>query len=69
MTRECHARFYERPVVKLRRPTQPHISGQDRNGDFAVKSKTVGKRMRAKLLELKQQLSIRRHEPITLTGK
>jgi group II intron reverse transcriptase/maturase len=32
-----------------------HISGKDRNGDFAVKRKTVGKRMRAKLLELKPQ--------------
>ncbi len=46
-----------------------HISGKDRNGDFAVKRKTVGKRMRAKLLELKQQLCSRMHDPIALTGK
>jgi group II intron reverse transcriptase/maturase len=46
-----------------------HISGRDRNGDFAVKRKTVGKRMRAKLLELKQRLGNRAHEPIALTGK
>lgn len=46
-----------------------HISGKDRNGDFAVKRKTVGKRMRAKLLELKQQLRNRLHDPIALTGK
>ena len=26
-----------------------HISGKDRNGNFAVKRKTIGKRMRAKL--------------------
>jgi group II intron reverse transcriptase/maturase len=46
-----------------------HISGKDRNGDFAVKRKTVGKRMRAKLLELKQQLRNRAHDSIALTGK
>jgi RNA-directed DNA polymerase len=46
-----------------------HISGKNRSGDFAVKRKTVGKRMRAKLLELKQQLRKRRHDPIALTGK
>jgi len=46
-----------------------HISGKNRNGDFAVKRKTVGKRMRAKLLELKQQLRNRRHDPTELTGK
>jgi RNA-directed DNA polymerase len=46
-----------------------HISGKNRNGDFAVKRKTVGKRMRAKLLELKQQLRNRRHDPMALTGK
>jgi group II intron reverse transcriptase/maturase len=46
-----------------------HISGKDRNGDFAVKRKTIGKRMRAKLLELKQQLRNRLHDSIALTGK
>src|SRR5690349_17766669 len=29
-----------------------HISGKDRNGDYALKRKTVSKRMRAKLLEI-----------------
>ena len=33
-----------------------HISGKDRNGGYAVKRKTISKRMRAKLLEIKQQL-------------
>jgi hypothetical protein len=46
-----------------------HISGMNRNGDFALKRKTVGKRMRAKLLELKQQLPNRKHNPTALTGK
>src|ERR1017187_1702558 len=46
-----------------------HISGKDRNGDFAVKRKTVAKRMRAKLLELKRQLCNRLHDPVALTGK
>src|SRR5450432_30254 len=31
-----------------------HISGKDRNGNFALKRKTISKRMRAKLLEIKQ---------------
>jgi len=46
-----------------------HISGKDRNGSFALKRKTIGKRMRAKLLDLKQQLRTRMHDPIALTGK
>ena len=33
-----------------------HISGKDRNGNFTVRRKTIGKRMREKLQELKQQL-------------
>jgi biotin carboxyl carrier protein len=33
-----------------------HISGKDRNGNFVVKRKTIGKRMRAKLEGIKQQL-------------
>jgi len=45
-----------------------HFSGKDRNGSYAVKRKTVSKRMRAKLLEIKQQLRRRMHEPITQTG-
>jgi group II intron reverse transcriptase/maturase len=45
-----------------------HISGKDRNGSFALKRKTIGKRMRAKLLEMKQQLRRRRHDPVAQTG-
>jgi group II intron reverse transcriptase/maturase len=46
-----------------------HISGKDRNGNFALKRKTVSKRMRAKLEVIKQQLRKRMHEPVALTGK
>jgi group II intron reverse transcriptase/maturase len=46
-----------------------HISGKDRNGVYALKRKTVSKRMRAKLLEIKQQLRRRMHEPVAQTGK
>jgi RNA-directed DNA polymerase len=45
------------------------MSGKDRNGGYAVKRKTVGKRMRAKLLEIKQQLRSRMHQPVALNGK
>src|SRR5450755_69194 len=46
-----------------------HISGKARNGNFAVKRKTIIKRMRAKLLELKQQLRRRMHESVAHTGQ
>jgi RNA-directed DNA polymerase len=46
-----------------------HISGKKRDGTFVVKRKTVGRRMRAKLEELKQQLLNRTHDPIVQTGK
>ena len=46
-----------------------HISGKDRNGNFALKRKTVSKRMRAKLEEIKQQLRQRMHDPTASTGK
>jgi RNA-directed DNA polymerase len=46
-----------------------HISGKDRNGNFVVKRKTIGKRMRAKLEEIKQQLHRRMHDPPVATGK
>jgi group II intron reverse transcriptase/maturase len=46
-----------------------HISGKDRNGSYAVKRKTISKRMRAKLLEIKQQLRRRMHEPVGQNGK
>jgi len=45
-----------------------HISGKNRLGRFTVRRKTVGKRMRAKLLKLKQELRRRRHDPVTQTG-
>src|SRR5215471_2891492 len=67
--RESHARFCERPVVKFHRPTQPHISGKDRNGSYAVKRKTISKRLRAKLLEVKQQLRKRMHDPAAQNGR
>jgi RNA-directed DNA polymerase len=46
-----------------------HISGKNRNGNFAVKRHTIGKRMRGKLLDIKQQLRQRMHEPVAETGK
>jgi group II intron reverse transcriptase/maturase len=46
-----------------------HISGKDRNGSYAVKRKTVTKRMRAKLLDIKQQLRRRMHQPVAATGQ
>ena len=46
-----------------------HISGKDRNGNFTVRRKSIGKRMRAKLQEVKQQLRSRRHEPVEQTGE
>ena len=46
-----------------------HISGKDRNGSYALKRQTVNKRMRAKLLEVKQQLRRRMHHPVKRTGQ
>jgi hypothetical protein len=34
-----------------------------------VKRKTIAKRMRAKLQQVKEQLRTRRHDPVPLTGK
>src|SRR6266852_8732732 len=45
------------------------ISGKDRNGNFTVKRRTIRKRMRAKLREIKQQLYQRMHDPVALTGE
>ena len=45
-----------------------HISGKDRNGSFALKRKTISKRLRARLLEIKQQLRGRMHDPVAQTG-
>jgi RNA-directed DNA polymerase len=46
-----------------------HISGKARNGNFAVKRYRIGKRLRGKLAEIKQQLQQRMHEPVAETGK
>jgi RNA-directed DNA polymerase len=46
-----------------------HISGKDRNGSYAVKRKTVGQRLRAKVLEVKHQLRGRMHEPVGRNGQ
>src|ERR1700693_4332132 len=46
-----------------------HISGTDANRNFAVKRKTISKRMRAKLLDIKQQLRQRMHDSVPQTGK
>jgi group II intron reverse transcriptase/maturase len=46
-----------------------HICGKNRRGKFALKRKTIAKRMRAKLQEIKQELRRRMHDPIEQTGK
>ena len=46
-----------------------HSCGRNRKGYFTVHRETVGKRMRAKLKAIKQQLRIRMHAPIEETGK
>ena len=45
-----------------------HISGKNGIGRFTVRRKTIRKRMRAKLQELKQQLRKRMHDPVPQTG-
>jgi len=69
MRREVHVRFCERLGVQLPGPTLPHISGKNRLGRFTVRRKTIRKRMRAKLQEVKQQLRERRHDPVRQTGQ
>ena len=46
-----------------------HISGTTRKGYFTVRRKTSGKRMRAKLQQIKQQLRSRMHHRVAHTGK
>jgi RNA-directed DNA polymerase len=46
-----------------------HISGRTRTGAFTVRRKTIGKRLRAKLQEIKQQLRRRMHDPVAQTGE
>jgi RNA-directed DNA polymerase len=45
------------------------ISGKSRRGDFQIRRKSRGDRMRAKLRETKEALRERRHEPIPEVGK
>ena len=46
-----------------------HISGKNGLGRFMVRRKTIRKRMRAKLREIKQQLRKRMHDPVPQTGQ
>ncbi|MGH3755374.1 MAG: group II intron reverse transcriptase/maturase [Pseudonocardiaceae bacterium] len=46
-----------------------HICGKTRTGRFWLKRKTISKRMRAKLHEVKDQLRQRRHLPIPEQGR
>src|SRR5262249_57195520 len=47
-----------------------HICGRKHwSGGFIVKRETATKRLRAKLSEVKQELALRRHEPIVKQGK
>lgn len=46
-----------------------HICGKTRNGKFAVLRHTIGKRLWAKLAELKRELRRRLHLPVPVVGK
>jgi group II intron reverse transcriptase/maturase len=46
-----------------------HFCGKTKNGRFWVKRKTISKRMRAKLAEVKDQLRRRMHHPIPEQGR
>ena len=46
-----------------------HISGKNGKGYFTVKRKTIRKRMRGKLQQIKQQLRKRMHDPVPHTGE
>ena len=45
-----------------------HYCGKARNGGYAVKRKTVKKRLRAKLKKLKGELTKRMHDPVPVVG-
>ena len=56
--------------MRLPGPTHPHMCGtSQRAGNFAIQRKTIGKRMAAKLKEIKAELQQRRHESIEDTLK
>ena len=46
-----------------------HISGKTRRGDFTIHRKTSRKKFRAKLAELKEKLTRRRHEELARVGE
>src|SRR5437899_2665564 len=46
-----------------------HISGKNSLGRFAVRRKTIGKRIRAKLGRIKPELRKRMHDPLSQTGQ
>jgi RNA-directed DNA polymerase len=69
MRREVHVRFCERLGVRLPGPTLPHISGKNSLGRFAVRRKTIRKRLRAKLQRTKLELRVRMHDPLSQTGQ
>jgi group II intron reverse transcriptase/maturase len=46
-----------------------HISGKNSKGHFSVRRRTIRKRMRSKLRQIKQQLRERMHEPVPQTGE
>src|SRR6516164_5021061 len=68
--RELHARFCERLGVRLPGPTHPHICGTNhQTGKFTIYRKTIGKRMAAKLKEIRVQLRKRMHACVPGTVK
>ncbi len=46
-----------------------HLCDRSRNGRFIVLRQTIGKRMQAKLAEIKRELRVRLHHPIPSVGK
>jgi RNA-directed DNA polymerase len=46
-----------------------HICGETKNGKFTVLRHSIGKRIRAKLMELKIELKRRLHHPVPVVGK
>jgi hypothetical protein len=46
-----------------------HSCGRNRKGYFTVRRQTMGKRLRAKLQAIQQQLRIRMHAPLVDTGR
>ena len=56
--------------MKFHRPTQPHICGTNyQTGNFTVHRKTIGKRMAAKLCEIRVELRKRLHARVPGTVK